>query len=40
MAEDIIAKGKADLVGMVRALIADPEFPNKARDGRFDEIRR
>ncbi len=40
LAEEIIAKGKADLVGMVRALIADPEFPNKAREGRFDEIRR
>ena len=29
-----------DLVGMVRAGIADPEFANKAREGRLSEIRR
>ena len=40
LAEEIVAKGKADLVGMARALIADPEFPNKAKEGRLDEIRR
>jgi thioredoxin reductase len=34
-----VAEGVADMVGMVRALIADPHFPNKARDGRGDEIR-
>lgn len=39
LAEEIVAKGKADLVGMVRSFIADPEFPNKAREGRFDDIR-
>jgi 2,4-dienoyl-CoA reductase (NADPH2) len=39
LADSIIAEGKADLVGMARALIADPEFPNKARDGRLDDIR-
>jgi 2,4-dienoyl-CoA reductase-like NADH-dependent reductase (Old Yellow Enzyme family)/thioredoxin reductase len=38
-AESILAEGAADLVGMVRALIADPELPNKARDGRVVEIR-
>ena len=27
------------MVGMVRALIADPELPNKAREGRADEVR-
>lgn len=31
LAERIVAEGSADLVGMVRALIADPELPNKAR---------
>jgi 2,4-dienoyl-CoA reductase-like NADH-dependent reductase (Old Yellow Enzyme family)/thioredoxin reductase len=39
LAEEIIAKGQADLVGINRAAIADPEFPNKAREGRVDEIR-
>jgi 2,4-dienoyl-CoA reductase (NADPH2) len=32
-AEDILARGDADLVSMARALLADPEFANKARDG-------
>lgn len=40
MAEEIIASGKADIVCMARALIADPEWPNKARAGQPDEIRR
>jgi 2,4-dienoyl-CoA reductase-like NADH-dependent reductase (Old Yellow Enzyme family)/thioredoxin reductase len=39
LAESILAEGSADMVGMVRALIADPELPNKARAGRVDEIR-
>ncbi|MFA4836278.1 MAG: FAD-dependent oxidoreductase [Dehalococcoidia bacterium] len=39
LADRIIAEGKADLVAMGRALIADPELPNKAAEGRFDEIR-
>jgi 2,4-dienoyl-CoA reductase-like NADH-dependent reductase (Old Yellow Enzyme family) len=38
-AEQIIAEGRADVVTMARALIADPELPNKARDGRADDIR-
>ena len=38
-ADELIAQGKADLVYMARPLIADPELPNKAREGRFDEIR-
>ncbi len=37
-AEDIIASGKADLVGLGRPLIADPEWPKKAAEGRADEI--
>ncbi|MBI2831472.1 MAG: FAD-dependent oxidoreductase [Chloroflexi bacterium] len=40
MAEQILANGQADMVGMVRALICDPELPNKAREGRLDDIRR
>ena len=39
LAEKIIREGKADMVAMLRALIADPELPNKAKEGRFDEIR-
>ena len=38
-AEKILADGLVDMVGMTRALIADPELPNKAREGRMDEIR-
>ncbi len=38
-AESLIANGQADMVAMTRALIADPELPNKARDGRLMEIR-
>ncbi|MCY4087240.1 MAG: FAD-dependent oxidoreductase [Actinomycetia bacterium] len=37
-AEAIVATGKADMVAMTRAQIADPDFANKARDGRDDEI--
>ncbi|MBA7504708.1 Metal reductase [subsurface metagenome] len=39
LAEQILADGKADLIGLGRALLADPEFSNKAREGRTDEIR-
>ncbi len=39
MAEQIVAEGKADMVAMARASIADPEFPNKAREGRPEDIR-
>ncbi len=38
-AERVLREGSADLVGMTRALIADPDLPNKARDGRLDDIR-
>lgn len=38
-AEQILASGKADFVGMARPLIADPDLPQKAREGRIDEIR-
>lgn len=38
-AEEIIASGKADFVAMARALIADPQLPNKARTGRREDIR-
>lgn len=38
MADRFIREGKADLVSMGRALIADPHMPRKAREGRIDEI--
>ncbi|MFN8642528.1 MAG: NAD(P)-binding protein [Candidatus Binatia bacterium] len=39
-AEAILARGDADAVTVVRALIADPEWPVKAARGAGDEIRR
>ena len=39
-AEDIIASGDGDMVGLCRALIVDPEWPTKAQTGRTAEIRR
>jgi 2,4-dienoyl-CoA reductase-like NADH-dependent reductase (Old Yellow Enzyme family) len=38
-ADYLIAKGHADMVAMTRAMIADPELPNKAREGRLEDIR-
>lgn len=38
MADMIIASKKADFVCMGRGSIADPDMPNKAKEGRFDEI--
>jgi 2,4-dienoyl-CoA reductase-like NADH-dependent reductase (Old Yellow Enzyme family) len=40
LANQIIAEKKADLVAMSRALIADPELPNKAFEGRYEDIRK
>ena len=37
-AEELVASGQADMVAMIRAQIADPEWANKAREGRADEI--
>ncbi|MDO4622596.1 MAG: FAD-dependent oxidoreductase [Eubacteriales bacterium] len=36
--EEIIASGKADIVYMGRALLADPELPRKVVEGRDNEI--
>ena len=38
LAEQILQDGKADLVGFARALLADPDFPRKARGGQTDKI--
>ena len=40
IAEEILAEGNCDLVGMVRAGIADENFAIKAQEGRLGEIRR
>jgi NAD(H)-dependent 7beta-hydroxy-3-oxo-delta4-cholenoic acid oxidoreductase len=37
-AEDILQRGCADMVVIGRALLADPDLPNKAKEGRFDDI--
>lgn len=37
--EKIIAEGKADLIGMARQLIADPQFIEKVYEDRADDIR-
>ena len=40
MAEEMLAMGQADLIGMARQLITDPETPNKVTAGRADLVRR
>jgi len=37
--EQVLASGRADMVGMTRALICDPLLPTKAEQGLADEIR-
>ena len=39
IANEVLSKDQADLVCIGRGLLADPEMPNKAREGRLDEIR-
>ncbi len=38
LAERVLRSGACDMVCWGRPLIADPELPNKAREGRLDEI--
>ncbi len=38
MAEQLLADGHADMVSMARPLLADPDFVNKAREGRAAAI--
>jgi hypothetical protein len=37
-AEQLLQQGKADIVGMARQLLADPDWPKKVREGRRDDI--
>ena len=38
-AEKILLSGAADMIGMTRAMICDPDMPRKAEAGRLDDIR-
>lgn len=40
VAEEILENGDADLIGMGRGLIAEPEWVNKVESGREDELRK
>lgn len=40
IAEELLERGAVDLVGMTRAMLADPEMPRKARQDRLGEIRK
>jgi len=40
IADELIEKGLADLICIGRGLLADPEMPKKAQEGRLDDIRR
>jgi thioredoxin reductase len=39
IAEAVLAAGHADMCGMTRAMISDPDMARKAQAGRFDDIR-
>ena len=39
MAEEIISQNKADMVAMIRSIIADPDCVRKAQEGRANDIR-
>jgi len=38
VAEQVLEAGDADIISMARPMLADPEFVNKSRGGRSDEI--
>lgn len=37
-AEQLLVEGKVDMLGFGRAFIADPDWPNKAKEGKEDDI--
>jgi 2,4-dienoyl-CoA reductase (NADPH2) len=39
LGEEYLQKGSLDFVGMTRRLLADPELPNKAKEGCLEDIR-
>jgi 2,4-dienoyl-CoA reductase-like NADH-dependent reductase (Old Yellow Enzyme family) len=38
LAEDVLQTGDADLIGMARPMLADPDWPRKVQAGRFDKV--
>ena len=40
VAENILEKGDADMIGMARGLIAEPDWVNKVASGRVDQLRK
>jgi 2,4-dienoyl-CoA reductase-like NADH-dependent reductase (Old Yellow Enzyme family)/thioredoxin reductase len=40
LGDEILKAGKSDIIAMGRALIADPDLPLKAQEGRFEDIRK
>jgi len=40
LAEEILSSGKADLIALSRPLLADPDLPQKWREGRLQEVQR
>lgn len=39
LAEETLAEGKADIISLGRALLADPFWPKKVREGKVEDIR-
>jgi len=39
LGEEYLQNGSLDFIGMTRRLLADPDLPNKAREGRLEDIR-
>ncbi|MDO8473048.1 MAG: FAD-dependent oxidoreductase [Dehalococcoidia bacterium] len=39
LAERVLQEGKADFIGLARPLLAEPEWANKVREGRLEDIR-
>jgi 2-enoate reductase len=39
LAESVLQEGQADFIQMTRPLLADPEWPNKVKSGKWEDIR-
>lgn len=39
LAERVLAEEKADMIAMARSILADPDLPKKAAEGKLDDIR-
>ena len=40
LADQAVSGGKVDMVSLSRSLLADPQWPNKVREGRVDDIQK